>query len=140
MSDHANIKQAGFTLAEVVVAAGLMILTISLFLNSFVQAQKSAQLSNERIKAVHFARLNMEALLTNVYTSTALNIASNPNWITNLSIDQGVTSRYVCSYSVTTSAYSTARIIILSNTWQSTRPARTGSVTMATAVSSGFQY
>jgi len=138
--DRIRHVQAGFTLAEIVIAAGLMVLTITLFLNAFVQAQKSATLANERIKGVHFARLNMETLLTNVYTSTALNIANKPNWVTNYSIAQGITSSYVCSYTVTTSTYSTAKIIILSNTWYSTRPAKTSSVTVATAISSGFQY
>ncbi|MEI6563269.1 MAG: hypothetical protein WCO42_03055 [bacterium] len=138
--DRLSDMRAGFTLAEVVIAAGLMVLTITMFLSSFVQAQKSAKLVDERLKGVHFARLNMESLLTNTYTSTALSIANRPNWVTNTSLDEGVTSKYICGYAVTTSAYPTARIIILSNTWFSTRPARTSSVTVATAISSGFQY
>ena len=138
--DHIRDTRAGFTMAEVVIAAGVMILTISLFLNSFVQAQKSAKLIDDRMRALHFARLNMETLLTNTYSSAALSIASKANWVTNCSIAQGITSQYVCGYAVTTSTYPTARIIIVSNSWYSTRPAKTSCVTVATAVSSGFQY
>jgi len=138
--DRIRDSKAGFSLAEVVIAAGLMVLTITLFLNNFVQAQKSATLVDERTKAIHFTRLNMETLLTNTYYSNALRITNKVNWVTNFSIAQGITSSYACSYAVTTSDYPTARIIILSNTWYSTRPAKTNSVTVATAVSSGFQY
>ena len=131
---------AGFTMAEMVIAAGLIVLTIALFLQTFVMAQTSADLSDERLKAVHFSRMNMETLLTNTYVSAALSLTNRPNWTTNYSVREGVTSLYVCSYSVTTSAYSTARIILLTNTWCNKRSGRTNSVTVATAVTSGFQY
>ena len=111
-----------------------------MFVNSFVLARKEAQKADERIKAVHFARLNMETLLTNTYTSAALSITNRPNWVTNYSVAAGITSVYVCGYAVTTSTYSTARIILLTNTWRNVRTGATNSVTMATAVTSGFQY
>ena len=132
--------QAGFTLAEMVIASGVIVLTIALFLSTFTLAQNAAQLADDRIKAVHFTRLNMEMLLTNVYSSTALSITNRPNWVTNFNVAAGVTSQYVCGYSVTTSAYSTARIIFVTNTWVNKRTAKSNSVMMATAVTSGFQY
>ena len=138
--DHIRNKRSGFAMAEVVIGAALMVLTITMFLSSFVQAQKSAELVDERMKAVHFCRLNMETLLTNTYSSTTLNLTNRPNWITNYNIAAGITSLYFCSYSVVTSVYPTARIIIVSNKWYSTRPTTTNYVTVATAISSGFQY
>ena len=139
-SSRIRNKQGGFTMAEVVIGAALMVLTITMFLSSFVQAQKSAELVDERTKAIHFSRLNLETLLTNTYNSTALTLANRPNWVTNYSIAQGITSLYFCSYSVSASDYTTARIIIVSNKWYSTRPRATNIVTVATAISSGFQH
>ena len=132
--------RAGFTLAEVVVSSGVMLLTIGLFVNSFVLARREAQVADERMKAVHFARLNMETLLTNTYYSSALSITNRQNWVTNSSVVSGVTSVYVCGYTITTTAYSTARIITLTNVWVNKRSRRTNSVMVATAVSSGFQW
>ena len=137
---HARDTQAGFTVTEMVIAAGIIVLTIAMFLGTFVMAEKSATLADARLKAVHFARRNMETLLTNTYTSAALSITNRPNWVTNYSVAAGITSLYVCGYAVTTSSYPTARIILLSNTWLDTRRGTTNSVIMATAVTSGFQY
>jgi type II secretory pathway pseudopilin PulG len=137
---HIRNRKVGFTLTEVVVSSGVIILSIGLFVNSFVLARREAQKADERIKAVHYARLNMETLLTNTFYNSALTIGSRPTWVTNTSVVGGVTSVYICGYTVTTTAYSTARIITLSNTWVNKRAKKTNSVIVATAVSSGFQW
>jgi len=133
-------RREGFTLAEVLISSVVVLMTIGLFVNTFVTAKRSALLADERIKAVHFARVNMETLLTNTYYSSALSFTNRPNWMTNYSVVGGITSRYVCSYGVRTGQYTTAKIIVMTNSWYSKLSEHTNSVTMATAVSSGFQW
>ncbi len=133
-------RKDAFTLVEVLVALGLIVVTISLFLNSFVKARESALLADDRMKAVHFARMNLETLLTNTYSSSALSITNRPNWVVNQSISGGVTSYYYCSYSVVTGQYRNSRTILLTNSWYNQVSEKTNSVTMATTVCSGFQY
>jgi Tfp pilus assembly protein PilV len=133
-------RRDGFTLSEVVIASTVVALTIGMFVGTFVVAERSTAIADERIKAVHLARLNMETLLTNTYYSSALSVGSRPAWVTNVSIDGASTTRYVCGYSVSTSQYSTARIVAMTNRWYSTLSRRTNSVTVATAVSSGFLW
>ena len=133
-------KRLGFTLTEVVVSSGVVVLTVGLFVNSFVLARREAKMADDRMKAVHFARLNIETLLTNTYYSSSLCITNRANWATNTSVVGGVTSVYVCGYAIKTTTYSTARIITMTNTWVNKRSKRTNSVMMATAISSGFQW
>ncbi|MEI8140334.1 MAG: hypothetical protein WCI03_10760 [bacterium] len=132
--------QDAFTLTEVLVALGLIVVTISLFLNSFVKARESAVLADDRMKAVHFARMNLEALLTNTYSSSNLNLTNRPNWTTNSSIAGGSTSLYYCSYSVVTGQYQYSKKILLTNSWITARSRKTNAVTLATSICSGFQY
>ena len=129
-----------FTLVEVLVALALMVVTISLFLNSFVKARESAMLADDRMKAVHFARMNLETLITNTYSSSALSLTNRRNWVTNTSLSAGVTSLYYCSYSVVTGQYQKSKMIRLTNTWISSRSKKTNAVSLATTVCSGFQY
>ena len=130
----------GFTVVEFVIAAAILLITIGLFGFTYLIAKKSSALADERIKALHYARINMETLLTNRYSSASLSVTNRANWMTNYDVLGASTTRFVCSYSVTTSAYTTARIILVTNTWYSTRSRSTNSITMATAVSSGFQW
>ncbi len=132
--------QDAFTLTEVLVALGLIVVTISLFLNSFVKARESAVLADDRMKAVHFARMNLETLLTNTYSSSNLNLTNRPNWTTNSSIAGGSTSLYYCSYSVVTGQYQYSKKILLTNSWITARSRKTNAVTLATSICSGFQY
>ncbi|MBU4200129.1 MAG: type II secretion system GspH family protein [Verrucomicrobia bacterium] len=62
----------GFTLVEVVIAIALLIISLSLFVGAFVQAKRSAVISDNRMEAVHTARIAMETLLSSVYGSTLL--------------------------------------------------------------------
>ncbi len=133
-------RGGAFTLVEVLVSLALIVVTISIFLNSFVKARESALLADDRMKAVHFARMNMETLLTNIYSSSMLSLTNGRNWVTNYSVSGGATSRYYCSYSVVTGQYRNTRKILLTNSWYNQVSRRTNAVSMATAVCSGFQY
>ena len=133
-------SRAGFTLAEMVIAAGVIVVTITMYMMTFNSAQKSAEMVDQRVKAVHFARLNMEKLLTNTFSSAALSVTNRPSWITDYDIAENITSIYSSGYTITTSAYTTARIVTMSNWWFNKRAGRTNVVIMATAITSGFQY
>lgn len=133
-----NKSREGFTLTEVLVALGLIVVTISLFMNSFVKARESAMLADDRMKAVNFTRMNLETLLTNTYVN--LPVTNRPNWLTNSSISAGTTSLFFCGYSIITGQYVNSRQIRMTNTWTSARSRKTNAVTIATSVCSGFQY
>jgi type II secretory pathway pseudopilin PulG len=69
--------QDGFTLVEVVVAAALLILALSAFIASFVQAGRSAAIADNRLDAVHNARQQMETLISYPYNASALSIGTH---------------------------------------------------------------
>lgn len=139
-SRNRQAGNAGFTLVEVVLGAAVLLATLGAFLTAFVQARKTALIADERIKAVHFNRQNMETLLTNTYTSSALTLTNRPLWATNLDIVGTVTTRYYCGYSVTTGSLFTARILTVSNAWYSLAAKKTNTVSMTTVFCKGFQY
>ena len=82
----------------------------------------------------------MEKLLTNAFINPALSIGNHPNWMTDYDVAESVTSTYSSGYSVSASAYTTARIVVMSNWWFNKRAGKTNTVIMSTAISSGFQY
>lgn len=129
-----------FSLVEVLVALALIVVTLSLFLNSFGKARESALLADDRMKAVHFARKNLETLITNTYASSSLSITNCRNWTTNMSVSAGVTSLYFCSYSVRTGQFARSRTILLTNFWYDPVSGKTNFSALSTAVCSGFQY
>lgn len=132
--------KAAFTLVEIVVSLALIAVTTSLFLHSFVKARESALLADDRMKAVHFARMNLETLLTNRYSHASLSLTVGKRGVTNASVSGGVTSLYFCSYSVVTGQYRTSRTILLTNSWYNIVSGKTNSVSLATSICSGFQY
>lgn len=132
--------QSAFTLVEVLVALALIVVTITPFLRAFVKARESAVLADDRMKAVHFARMNMEMLLTNTYASSSLAITNRPNWTTNYSVSGGVSTPYYCGYSVVTGRYQKTRVIFLTNSWRNAVTQRTNAVSLSTAICSGFQF
>ena len=136
----AGSATAAFTLTEVLVALALLVVTISLFLSSFNNARQSALLVDDRMKAVNFARMNLETLLTNSYSSLNISITNRPNWTTNISLSAGITSRYYCGYAVVTGQFPRSRTILLTNSWYDLVSRKTNAVTLSTAVCSGFQY
>jgi type II secretory pathway pseudopilin PulG len=132
--------KSALTLVEVLVSLALIVMTTSLFLSSFGKARQSALLADDRMKAVHFARMNLETLLTNAYSSSNLSITNRRNWVTNSSLSGGVTSFYFCSYSVVTGQYKKSRTVFVTNSWYNLVSRKTNSVSLATSVCSGFQY
>lgn len=70
----------GFTLVEVVIAMAILALTLSAFIYSFVQATRSATMSDNRIEAIHNARDQMEMLLTHTYNSMQLSYGLHTNF------------------------------------------------------------
>ena len=67
----------GFTLVEAVIAIAILGLTLSAFIYSFVQSTRSAEMSNNRIEAIHDARDQMEMLLTYTYNSAQLSYGTH---------------------------------------------------------------
>lgn len=65
-------RAAGFTLVEVIVAMALLILSLAAFTVSFVQARRSAAISDNRLDAIHTAREKMETLGSYLYTASEL--------------------------------------------------------------------
>lgn len=61
--------ERAFTLVEVVVAAALMVLALAAFIGTFVMAEKSAVISDNRMQGVHNARNVMEQLLACPYST-----------------------------------------------------------------------
>ncbi len=66
----------GFTLVEVVVSLGLLVLALSMFLGTFVQARRSAATADRRLAAVHSARMAMETLLAYPYAAPQLSVGA----------------------------------------------------------------
>lgn len=133
-------SRTAFSLVEVLVALALIVVTVSLFLNSFGKARESALLADDRMKAVHFSRKNLETLITNTYISSALSITNCRNWTTNMSVSAGVTSLYFCSYSVVTGQFTKSRTILLTNFWVDPVSDKTNFCALSTSFCSGFQY
>jgi type II secretory pathway pseudopilin PulG len=133
-------SRTAFSLVEVLVALALIVVTLSLFLNSFGKARESALLADDRMKAVHFSRKNLETLITNTYASRALSITNCRNWVTNRSTSGSVTSLYFCSYSVVTGQFAKSRTILLTNFWVDPVSEKTNFSALSTVVCSGFQY
>jgi type II secretory pathway pseudopilin PulG len=133
-------SRTAFSLVEVLVALALIVVTLSLFVNSFGKARESALLADDRMKAVHFSRKNLETLITNTYASRALSITNCRNWVTNTSVSGGVTSSFFCSYSVVTGQFAKSRTILLTNFWFDPVSNKTNFSALSTSVCSGFQY
>ena len=77
MNNHEQsgmMSMSAFTLVEVVIATALLIMTLALFLNSFVSAKRSAVISNNRMQAIQNARSNMEILVSSAYLSPFLSV------------------------------------------------------------------
>ncbi|MFH1476953.1 MAG: type II secretion system protein [Verrucomicrobiota bacterium] len=81
MNKHDQIGKVSicaFTLVEVVIAMALMILALSAFIGAFVMAKKSALMAENRAKAVHDARSQMERLLACRYIDAPLSLGGHP--------------------------------------------------------------
>lgn len=116
----------GFTLVEVVIASAIMALALLAFLGSFMMARHSTMLSENRMKAVHEARGEMETLLTLPYIAPELNYGTH-------SLSNG-------SYSVTTNAEypSSVKDIFITVTWVNPMSTVTSTVSVSGSLCAGL--
>ena len=132
--------KTGFTVTECVI--GLLVLTLAMtgMVGSFLSAKQGGMLADDRLRALHFARGNLEMLTTNTYDSSLLDVGAHTNWVTNVSVNGRVTNTFICSYTVTTTTYFYAKNIVLTNRWYNPPMAQTATVSLATSISSGFHW
>ncbi len=71
------MKEDGYTLIEVVIAAALMALSITMVIGTLVLMKRSVQSSNDRLAALHETRNQMETLLSLPYTNAQLSLGSH---------------------------------------------------------------
>lgn len=69
-------RQHGFTLVEVVVASGILVLAGLSVLTSFSYARRTASRTENRLACMHIARQAMETLRTESYTASALSLGT----------------------------------------------------------------
>ncbi len=109
------MKNNGFTLVEVVMAAAIMALAMTAFIGAFIQAKYSAVLADNRLNALQSARAVMEDLGSRTYGQIPLGttVFSNGSYIvthnaafSNSVKDISVTIRWVNPGMVTTSSLS----------------------------------
>ena len=120
-----------FTLVEVVVAAALMVLTLAAFAGAFVMAKKSAVISENRMEAVHNARMAMETFLSYPYASTQLNVGART------SVISGVTN-YCYIAIVTQNPGIVVKNIYVTNRWVNPATRMTSTVSLAVSMSEEF--
>ena len=112
----------GFTLVEVMIATVLLILSLSVFIVSFVQSTRSGVIADNSLDAVHKARETMETLFASSYSSTGLTIGTH-------TIANGF-------YTVSNNAISNVKDIMLTLKWINPGSSITSSVTLAGSISS----
>lgn len=117
----------GFTLVEMVIAAALLAMSLSLFIGSFVSSKRSAVIANYRMNALNIARENMERLMAKNYFDSDLAVGSHPVYSTN---------NYQISHVVTANpVYSDAKDIALTVSWINPTASITSSITVCSSVS-----
>ena len=119
-------------MVEVVVATSLLILSLALFLGTFVQAKRSVVISDNRMDAVNSARMTMETLLSYKYAATQL----NPDGA-KTSVVAGVTNYYYVA-SVTQNPGIVVKNIYVTNRWVNPATRMTSTVSLAVSMSEEF--
>ena len=64
--------EAGFTLAETMVAAGILAFALSACVLSFTMSMQAVKTGSNQMVALHSTRLELETLRTNSFSATAL--------------------------------------------------------------------
>jgi len=126
------MSRTAFTLVEVMVATALLILTLALFLNSFVAAKRSAVISDQRMVAIQNARSNMEMLVSSAYLSASLSNGGHSVAGTVSSVPTNI------SYSVATVTQSPSIVVknvYLTNRWVNPGSGITSTVRLVGSVS-----
>ena len=125
------MSKGSFTLVEVVVGTALLIMAFALFLGSFVSAKRSAVISDNRMDAVHNARMAMETFLSYPYASTQLNTGART------SVISGVTN-YCYIVIVTQDPGIVVKNIYVTNRWVNPVTRMTSTVSLAVSMSEEF--
>jgi type II secretory pathway pseudopilin PulG len=118
-------------LTEVVVSLALLALALSMFLGTFVQATRSAVTANNRLAAIHNARLGLENLLSKAYASTELNVGARAYGV------NGVTNYYSVVI-VTQTPGIVVKNIFITNRWVNPLTQRTSTIDLAVSMSEEF--
>ena len=127
-----EMSRTAFTLVEVMVATALLILTLALFLNSFVAAKRSVVISDQRMVAIQNARSNMEMLVSSAYLSASLSNGGHSVTGTVSIVPTNI------SYSVTTVTQTPSIVVknvYLTNRWVNPGSGITSTVSLAGSVS-----
>ena len=122
-----------FTLVEVVIATALLVMSLALFLGTFVSAKRSAVISDKRMEAIENARSNMEILVSSAYLSTSLSNGVHSFMGTVSTVPTNI------SYSVATVTQTPSIVvknIYLTNRWINPGGGITSTVSLAGSVSS----
>jgi len=127
------MSRGAFTLVEVAIASALLIMSLALFLNAFVQVKRSAVISDNRMEAIENARSNMEILVSSAYLSTYLSngVHSFTGTVSSVPIN--------ISYSVATVTQTPSIVvknIYMTNRWINPGSGITSTVSLAGSVSS----
>ena len=127
------MSRGAFTLVEVVIATALLVMSLALFLGTFVQAKRSAVIANKRMEAIENARSNIEILVSSAYLSTSLSNGVHSFAGTVSSVPTNI------SYSVaivTQTPGIVVKNIFLTNYWINPGSGITSTVSLAGSVSS----
>ena len=139
MSKHeqsGKMSRGAFTLVEVAIATALLVIALALFLSTFVSAKRSAVIADNRMDAVHNARMAMETLLSYKYAAAQLNVGSRT--IVATSIVSGVTNYSTNYYSVaivTQNPGIVVKNIYVTNSWINPGTKITSTVSLVGSVS-----
>lgn len=117
----------GFTLVEVVVAAALLILSLTAFTASFVQSRRSAAIADNRLGAIHAARDKMETICSSNYSAIGLS--------TGTPFSSGA---YKGIYTVSNNASARVKDIVVTINWVNPLGKVTSTVSLAGSVSSNL--
>ena len=120
------MNRGAFTLVEVVVATALLIMTLALFLETFVSAKRSAVISNNRMAAIQNTRAVLESLLPYTYGATQLNNGWHSTSVSGVS--------YVVA-TVTQNPSIVVKNIYVTNRWINPGSGITSTVSLAGSVS-----
>ncbi len=113
---------------EVVIAAGLMALSLSMVIGTVVLLKRSVYSTDDRLGALHEARNQMETLLSLRYTNAELNVGSHAF--------AGASGSYTGIYSISTNAsFPGVKNISLSIYWMNPGMNNMSSSTIISAIS-----
>lgn len=102
---------AAFTLAEVIIASGLMLLSLSLLLSAFVSSKRSVALSQARLSALQIACDEAERLRANSYTNIVSTNTTLTNTLIGCQMSRSVTNCFITTNKIL-DAYRNIKITI----------------------------